>query len=375
MISSQAQAAAIPQVILRKCNAEARDATAVTKRSPNVNVDSEALNVEGACGHDEYSAQSSKPSTSFPAAGDDAISLENLFSSSKPDWKLFSALSVASKTLRALTFEAWFKVLLIKSPEDLLDENLPFPEIKTLWTREIHLIHTESWDNFSSWNIEGFSRLNKVRIDCLSTGPLPGRFPFTGSTSLSSITEADVRGVFWPSPMVAQNISRTFPGLKVLKLQQWRIWCGLCHTCCIPKFQRPGPKTIRYEGDGIGLPGHYLQAFSSLADLEAVYLTVGMQDSGKTVLGSEEGKNQNLWSGECDRCIEVMYEDETFRREWVLKKKNVSVKPPRLTTVEWSFWLWPKQDDDTSDWGWDEEEAEVDEGEISEEEVDAGNEL
>lgn len=69
-----------------------------------------------------------------------------------------------------------------------------------------------------------------------------------------------------------------------------------------------------------------------------------------------------------------MYEDETFRREWVLKKKNVSVKPPRLTTVEWSFWLWPKQDDDTSDWGWDEEEVEADEGEISEE-VDAGNEL
>ncbi|KAE9383330.1 hypothetical protein BT96DRAFT_951451 [Gymnopus androsaceus JB14] len=38
MISSQAQAAAIPQG-----NVEARDATAVTKRSPNVNVDSEAL--------------------------------------------------------------------------------------------------------------------------------------------------------------------------------------------------------------------------------------------------------------------------------------------------------------------------------------------
>lgn len=89
-----------------------------------------------------------------------------------------------------------------------------------------------------------------------------------------------------------------------------------------------------------------------------------MQQSGKSILGSEDGQNQNLWSGECDRCMEVMYEDETFRREWVLKK-NVSVKPPRLGKVEWCFLLWPKEDedDDSVDWDWDEVEVESDDDE------------
>ena len=56
-------------------------------------------------------------------------------SSQKPDWQLFLPLSIVSKTWRILTLETWFAVLLIRSPEDLLDENLLFPEIKTLWTR------------------------------------------------------------------------------------------------------------------------------------------------------------------------------------------------------------------------------------------------
>lgn len=116
------------------------------------------------------------------------------------------------------------------------------------------MMHAQSWDDCLSI-IEGFSRVRKVRIDCSATGlgSIPGRFPFNGLISLSSIVEADIRGVFWPSPMVAQTISRTFPMLKILRLRQGRIWCGLCHTCCVPKFKEPGPKLIRYE-NGLGLP-------------------------------------------------------------------------------------------------------------------------
>lgn len=121
--------------------------------------------------------------------------------------------------------------------------------------REIHLMQAQSWDDCIC-NIEGFSRVRKVRIDCSVTASghsIPGRFPFNGLASLSSIVEADIRGVFWPSPMVAQTISRTFPMLKILRLRQERIWCGLCNTCCIPKFQVPGPNLICYES-GLGLP-------------------------------------------------------------------------------------------------------------------------
>lgn len=63
--------------------------------------------------------------------------------------------------------------------------------------------------------------------------------------------------------------------------------------------------------------------------------------------------------------MQVMYEDETFRREWVLKKKNASMKPPRLGQVQWRFLLWPKddEDEDTVDWDWDEVEVGSDEDE------------
>ncbi|GAW02812.1 protein [Lentinula edodes] len=85
----------------------------------------------------------------------------------------------------------------------------------------------------------------------------------------------------------------------------------------------------------MGLPVHYALAFSSLEYLETIHIMVGVLESGKTTLGSEKGQNPNFWSGECDRCMEIMYEDETFKREWVAKKQNDAVKPPMLSTVEW----------------------------------------
>ncbi|KAJ4474316.1 hypothetical protein J3R30DRAFT_3295695, partial [Lentinula aciculospora] len=273
--------------------------------------------------------------------------------SSKPSWQLFSSLSLASKILRTLALEAWFRVLLVKHDEDLCDEYLPFTEIKRSWTLEIHFIQ---WTEDSrSWNVDDFTRLRKIRIDCSKVDVVPPKFP-NGSVILHNI-EVEIRNIYWPSPLVAQYIVRAFPMLKVLTLRQTRTWCGLCHTCCFSEFQHPIPKLIRYE-DGTGLPIHYAQAFASLKNLETVYLMVGVLESGKTRLGSEEGRNPNLWSGECDRCMEIMYEDETFRSDWVAKKKTSTVKPPRLSLVEWCFLS--REEFDPSAWN-------EDEGDIGEE--------
>ncbi|KAJ3776216.1 hypothetical protein FB446DRAFT_785377 [Lentinula raphanica] len=269
--------------------------------------------------------------------------------SSKPPWQLFSSLSSASKALRALALGSWFAIFVVRHVDDLLDSNIPFPEIKTSWTREIHFIR---WPKGLQFNIvENFMRLSKIRIDCSKADVVPPR-ESNGQLLLKDI-ELEIRNLYWPSPLVTQYISRTFPTLRVLRLRQTRTWCGLCHTCCIPEFQPPLPTVIRYEG-GTGLPTHYAQELSSLEYLEAVYLDVGAVASGKTTLASREGRNPDLWIGECDRCIEVMYEDETFRKEWVAKKNNSAVKPPRLTTVEWSFLS--KEDFDSSSWSDDSEE-------------------
>ncbi|KAJ3886485.1 hypothetical protein GG344DRAFT_69631 [Lentinula edodes] len=270
--------------------------------------------------------------------------------SSKPSWQLFSSLSLASKILRTLALEAWFAILCVRRDEDLLDEFMPFPEIKT-WTREIHFMQ---WtEDSSSWNFEGFTRLKKIRIDCSKTDIVPPKFP--SGLVISNDIELEIRNLYWPSPLVAQCISRIFPKLKVLRLRQARTWCGLCHTCCIPEFRSPVPKSIRYE-DGMGLPVHYALAFSSLEYLETIHIMVGVLESGKTTLGSGKGQNPNLWSGECDRCMEIMYEDETFKREWVAKKQNVTVKPPMLSTVEWSFL--PKEEFESSVLSDDDDEEE-----------------
>lgn len=77
------------------------------------------------------------------------------------------------------------------------------------------------------------------------------RLPFTNVSS--SVTELDIRGLPWPSPLVFHNIGGILPELQILKMRQPKIWCGLCHTCSVVRFRSPGPKTIVYEG-GLGLP-------------------------------------------------------------------------------------------------------------------------
>ncbi len=52
--------------------------------------------------------------------------------SAKPEWHLFAPVSLVSRTFRTLALETWFSTLYITGS---LDENIPFPEIKTQWTR------------------------------------------------------------------------------------------------------------------------------------------------------------------------------------------------------------------------------------------------
>ena len=80
---------------------------------------------------------------------------------------------------------------------------------------------------------------------------------------------------------------------------------------------------------------------------------------------SNTNVNPNLWSGECDVCMVMLYEDDAFREEWVARKRHVGlacdgdsddgqpkdVRPPKkLRRVEYRF--------STADDGEDEERFE-----------------
>ena len=62
---------------------------------------------------------------------------------------------------------------------------------------------------------------------------------------------------------------------------------------------------------------------------------------------SNTNVNPNLWSGECDTCMMMMYDDDSaFREKWVARKRRVGlacgdgqkdVRPPKLRRVEYRF--------------------------------------
>ena len=62
---------------------------------------------------------------------DEGRKLEEPRHSYKPPWSSVEPLTLASKVLRQLAFEAWFEVYYAHTPEDLLDA---WPEFK-LWTK------------------------------------------------------------------------------------------------------------------------------------------------------------------------------------------------------------------------------------------------
>ncbi|THV03226.1 hypothetical protein K435DRAFT_748255 [Dendrothele bispora CBS 962.96] len=295
-------------------------------------------------------------------------SLEGFGVPVKPEWEIISSFSICSRTFRALALEGWFWTLRVKHPEDLVDESLIFPEIKTSWTRELHCVFSETCYNVL-WNIDDFKHLRKIRFDLRTSRALNDselltsdrRLPFSNLTS--TITELDLRGSSWPSPFITQSISNTFPSLKTLRMRQGMIWCGLCHTCSVPQFKEPGPEFIVYS-DIRGLPvslsylgeiylhwlqRHYSQTLSSLSNLQSIHLTVGNLASGETILRTGDSNNDIFWSGECDSCMALLYQDDTFRQQWVSKKQSFLdnpefLKPPQLEKVEWVFWRLTSED-------------------------------
>ncbi|KAF9465942.1 hypothetical protein BDZ94DRAFT_1158922 [Collybia nuda] len=270
----------------------------------------------------------------------------------KQKWCLIQPLTLTCKAYRALSLEFWFHTFFLQLPADIPLAHIMFPDLKKKWTRYIHCVQTDS-KYTSIWNLQGFGCLSTIRLDWLSPRMMPhhgsddpaDRLPFTNVPS--SVNELDIRGLPWPSPLVFHNIGGILPELKVLKMRQPKIWCGLCHTCSVVRFRSPGPKIIVYEG-GLGLPMHYARVFRTLQHLHTVYITIADFGSGSTIVSAEADKNQHFWTGECDRCMYVMYEDAGFRDRWVARKRGiilegheketVYIRPAALKRVEWRFW-------------------------------------
>ena len=71
----------------------------------------------------------------------------------------------------------------------------------------------------------------------------------------------------------------------------------------------------------------------------------------ETTRSSNTSINLNLWSGECDPCMAMKYDDDAFREKWVARKRRVGlacgdgdngdsqkdVRPPKLRRVEYRF--------------------------------------
>jgi hypothetical protein len=68
-----------------------------------------------------------------PPSGD--IYSEYPGSRTKPDWSDINGLSLVSHSVRSLTLQAWFRILCVSVPEDIVYGQYIFPKIKTLWTR------------------------------------------------------------------------------------------------------------------------------------------------------------------------------------------------------------------------------------------------
>ncbi|KAG5722950.1 hypothetical protein E4T56_gene5103 [Termitomyces sp. T112] len=262
----------------------------------------------------------------------------------KQNWASLEPLTLASKVYRKQALNAWFRTLYAKTPSDVFHFGLIFPDFCGI-TREFHGVQLNTRKS-SVWDLGRLKQLKKIRLDWLSPYMTPhygsnmsDRLPFTHAPP--TVKELDIRGIPWPSPIVFLNIHTIFPNLNILCLRQQRIWCGLCHTCCVPRFSSPGPEKIVYT-DGGGLPLHYSRVLRDLQHLHTIYITIADFGGGKTMLRDSPDHNPYRWAGECDSCMEIMYEDKVFRDMWVAKKMDITMNgygaPPVLNKVEWNFW-------------------------------------
>jgi len=248
----------------------------------------------------------------------------------KPNWELIEPLTLSFKVFRLLTLEAWFEVYVAKRPADLLEFSL-FPDIP-MWARELRCVdrdHSVHQDG-PPWDLHNFRRIHKLRLD---VDPVDYSYHLSFLHVPSTLRELELHDHPDPSPMVMQAIAQRFPELRVLRLWQNTIWCGLCYTCNVASFKDSPPSLIAYN-NGAGLPNHYGKFLAPLKKLHTVELIVGYDKDGQF---SVDAHNENLWSGECDQCMSLMYADEHFRAGWVDKKKDVQLRPPSLSRVEWRF--------------------------------------
>lgn len=105
------------------------------------------------------------------------------------------------------------------------------------------------------WTLQAFRRLRKLRVDfdpSQSNAMLLMRFDHPRPIA-SHLQELEVYDVSWPSPMVVRLVSEAFPALRVLKMAQDLVWCGLCNTCRFATFKDHPPPEIVYEKT-VGLP-------------------------------------------------------------------------------------------------------------------------
>ncbi|KAJ7705500.1 hypothetical protein B0H17DRAFT_919910 [Mycena rosella] len=283
-------------------------------------------------------------------------SAEQAGTNPKPKWSLIASFSSASKTYRTLALEAWFRVLFLRSPQDLLFLKENLQEIRSSWTRELHCIanYHRQLDGHP-WDLAGFCRLQTIRLHCSSIVVVKERLPFINIPP--SVMEVDLRDLTWPSPFVFQAITATFPDLRTLRLSQRRVWCGLCHTCSTVKFVEPVPSKLVYK-EGFGLPIHYARALAPMRYLHTVRITIPYTN-GTSIRLNPDDPAKDMWSGECEDCVRIMYADADFLERWIARKggtflsnlpgkdaERLYIKPPALETVEWTFWRSEIDDDE-----------------------------
>ncbi|KAH9475872.1 hypothetical protein JR316_0011432 [Psilocybe cubensis] len=266
----------------------------------------------------------------------------------KPPWDLIRSFTLSCREFRLIGLALWFRQLYIVSAEDLKTSDSYFPVLKTSWCRHIHCVQ-EKDRKATHWDLAGFTRLSSLRIDWLCIGVSDigdGGQPLLKNLE-SQVKHLDIRGVRHPSPMLLMALVSPFRDLVTLKLDFLRIWCGLCHTCILVRLPSPSPAIISYS-NGLGLPYHYSRVLFPLQSLKEVFIRLPDFGPGLPITGLSDKVNDNLWSGECDRCMSLMYEDESFRTVWVARKNGIQpgdldkwspyLIPPRLEKVEWKFW-------------------------------------
>ncbi|KAJ7318979.1 hypothetical protein DFH08DRAFT_714274, partial [Mycena albidolilacea] len=227
------------------------------------------------------------------------------------------------------------------------------------WTRELHctLCHPAL-----SWDLAPFLHLRTIRFDRPAS---IYRLPFIHTSIVAGLK---LRGTIWPFFAFRHNLAfpLRFPS-------QPTIWCGLCNTCCRVRFTGIVPPKLVYA-NGWGFAGkiNYARTLSTLPHLHTVRIVLLYSPRGTHISldpAAPPDPNAELWVGECERCVGVMYEGPAFRTRYIARKQGVLLPnltpsaagadrlyrdPPALERGEWVFQESNRAiGEDASDPGWD----------------------